>query len=711
MYVIITTNTLHYGGAERQRVTLANGLARVGYSVQIRVLQQTGPLESELSPQVTVYKVRGLSDTRGIPGGQTTVISGTTKTEVAHSALLRYQRTAKTRWLVASHNPVSEGIRTYPRLVRLLVRLADTQICLSYSQAFSLVDTDNFSWKKIQIIDNGIDTGALDEIRDQRHGTGQNRTARILFIGRLVEQKGLDLLLLSLRPLKMLDWSLDVVGAGPMESLRASPVSDEMRDRITWWGARDPAELLRQCDILVVPSRNEAYPLVVIEALVAGVPLVATDVGSVPEILMGASAISVESQNIEQMTDAIDRAIQDLPAMRLKALAQGARYSSRFSASTMVNRYSEAIEARNRVQSILQVGPSIQLAGGISKVIADYLQVGFDHGSRFIPISSYNGPGIAEGLRSLLRSSTRLLSSRLISGRGIVHVHLSQGGSFFREGLLLRFSNAIGLYTVATIHGSRFDEFFAKSPRVVYQALKTTKQILVLTPNAQNAMQNIGFGDRTHEVFNAVEVAHPPLTRDWSEPVVVFAGEVGTRKGIDVLLAAWDIVYINNPRARLRIAGPLRDGWTQQVLDDKPGVEYEGTLKHSELLKLVRSATLAVLPSRAEAMPKFVLEALAAGVPVVASSVGALPRVVTSDVGILVDPGDVHSLADALGHMLVNPHESSRMGQAAYTRAIENFSNDNHFKTLQRIYSTARKDPTTKSKKVKRNPEQIGREH
>lgn len=690
MNIIITTNTLNYGGAERQRVTLANGLAAKGNSVQIRVIQQTGPLEDELSPDVAVCKVNSILDTRDLPTGVIHIISGTTKTEVAHAYLLRCRRIMTARWFVASHNPVVDGLRTYPRFVRSLVPVANGHICLSYSQASSLVQTDNFNWNKISIIENGIETRALDSVRRDRGHASVNATARILFVGRLVDQKGLDVLLLSLAKMTHLDWKLDIVGAGPMIALRDSSELSAIQDRITWWGARDPADLYRVCDLLVVPSRNEAYPLVLIEALVSGIPVVTTNVGSIPEILQGGSAILVDPGEATQLCGAISRAIKELPEMRDRAMEQGSAYATRFSAAAMVDRYQYTLGRGRQSEVVLQVGPSIRMAGGISSVISDYQKISTDGPRKMLPIASYGGAGVVKGVRSLLSATCQLISSRLAHGRVIAHVHLSQGGSFTREGFLLRFAHLIGLYTVATVHGSRFDEFYKQKPHAVFRALRNTGQIVVLTDSAKAAMGELGLGARTNEIFNAVHVPRAPYPRDWASPVVLFAGEVGTRKGIDVLLAAWGVVMEKCPDARLKVAGPLTKGWTEHILNGQDGVMYVGELRHSELLALLRSVTISVLPSRAEAMPKFVLESLAAGVPVVATTVGALDRVVTPEVGILVGAADVVKLADSLHSLVVNPKLCSVMGGAAHQRALGLFSNDAHLERLEAVYSAAR---------------------
>jgi glycosyltransferase involved in cell wall biosynthesis len=102
-------------------------------------------------------------------------------------------------------------------------------------------------------------------------------------IARLGEQKGLDDLLRAAAQLP--DARVVVVGDGPLRA-KLSELADALGvvDRVTWAGwVDDPASLLATFDVFVLPSRFEGLPLVILEAMLAGVPVVATDVGSVAE--------------------------------------------------------------------------------------------------------------------------------------------------------------------------------------------------------------------------------------------------------------------------------------------------------------------------------------------------------------------------------------------------------------------------------------------
>lgn len=129
------------------------------------------------------------------------------------------------------------------------------------------------------------------------------------------------------------------------------------------------------------------------------------------------------------------------------------------------------------------------------------------------------------------------------------------------------------------------------------------------------------------------------------------------QKGLDTLIEAFARVAASNPDARLRIAGrgkdaaAVRDLVMAANLSDR--VEIAGSVSEAERRALLAGATVQVMPSRFEGFGMVAAEAMAAGVPLVATSAGSLPEVVDAPAGgILVPPSDPPALASAIDRLL-----------------------------------------------------------
>ena len=158
---------------------------------------------------------------------------------------------------------------------------------------------------------------------------------------------------------------------------------------------------------------------------------------------------------------------------------------------------------------------------------------------------------------------------------------------------------------------------------------------------------------------------------------LLFVGRLRIRKGVEVLLEALRDVRDARP-AELRIAGDgeHRERLERRVreLDLGKAVTFLGTCDAGRVRRLLAGAAALVVPSIYEGMPLVVLEAMAAGVPVVASAVSGIPEVVEDgETGWLVPPEDPRALEQALEDVLARPREARRRGEAGRRRVEERF--------------------------------------
>jgi len=128
--------------------------------------------------------------------------------------------------------------------------------------------------------------------------------------------------------------------------------------------------------------------------------------------------------------------------------------------------------------------------------------------------------------------------------------------------------------------------------------------------------------------------------------------------------------------------------WAEVRAAAGPRARFLGVKAHDAMPAIYKSADLLCLPSWWEAMPLSVLEAMATGLPVVASTVGDVPRVVQDGVtGLLVTPHDPTGLAEALAQLLSNAPRRASMGRAGRRRVEERFRASATIAALDALYA------------------------
>jgi len=170
-----------------------------------------------------------------------------------------------------------------------------------------------------------------------------------------------------------------------------------------------------------------------------------------------------------------------------------------------------------------------------------------------------------------------------------------------------------------------------------------------------------------------------------------FAARLERGKGPDVLIEAFARLNAVFDGGYLRLAGggPLSGELRRR--SRQLGVEQNCEFAAGYRTEEGRSAFLAtvdicVLPTLAEGTPNGIIEAMAMGIPVIASSVGGIPDMITPETGIIVPPGDIDALAEAMRALAEDPARRAEMGRAARRRYEQIYSPEAMLPTLLRTY-------------------------
>lgn len=186
----------------------------------------------------------------------------------------------------------------------------------------------------VRVIHNGVSKAEFEPV------TAAPDATDLVFIGEFRPVKGIDILIDAVASLHQAGRPVTatLVGSGPDESALKAQVARLSLDKAIRFKSAMPARTaLTLGNIMVIPSRAESLPYVVLEAAAAGKPLITTDVGGIPEIYGPLSGALIEANNAGALADAIARTLDDPAAALELAAALRLQVASSFSVDAMVD--------------------------------------------------------------------------------------------------------------------------------------------------------------------------------------------------------------------------------------------------------------------------------------------------------------------------------------------------------------------------------------
>ena len=283
----------------------------------------------------------------------------------------------------------------------------------------------------------------------------------------------------------------------------------------------------------------------------------------------------------------------------------------------------------------------------------------------------------------------------------LVHIHSSRGYTLYKDLLIAKYlKKKTALAIVLSIHFADIEKIFSDNKRIrklEIEILKTcVDRVVCLSEKTANELsayidkKNISILYTFHNfTINDKQVA----LNENSILQLMFMGSIDKRKGVFDLIEA---VNRLNFKIHLRIYGgfgndAVINNQFFQLIENNSSIEYCDYVSGSKKEDAFEKTDIFILPSYGEGMPIVIMEAFAKGCAIISTNVGAIPEIVKSENGILINPGDVDCICSAISKMNSDRFYLQKMKENNLLKSKQ-FSLNSNIKALCDIYGATLND-------------------
>jgi glycosyltransferase involved in cell wall biosynthesis len=344
---------------------------------------------------------------------------------------------------------------------------------------------------------------------------------------------------------------------------------------------------------------------------------------------------------------------------------------------------------------VVMVGTSFETHGGISSVLKTYRSAGLFNRWPIEFVATHRDGSVVAKLFQVCSAFATFIGLLVRHRRAVLHVHSASRASFWRKSVFMALALAARWPVIFHLHGGGFATFYDAECGPVGRAivrffLDRAACVVVVSERWCAWMHRVTRNPCVVTIANPVSL--PAANAEPREAALVaFAGRYEAGKGVHELLTAIAGLASLQPELALECAGSGdRDALEKRAhaLGIADRVTLHGWIDTTTRDVLLARATVFVLPSHAEGLPISLLEAMAAGCPVIASAVGGVPDLIVDGVnGLLVPAGDAQSLAFAIHRVLRDPALAAQLSRAGRETVAQRFAPEQSLVPLEALYS------------------------
>lgn len=556
---------------------------------------------------------------------------------------------------------------------------------------------------KLSIVPPGVDTTVFTPQANAGDVTQAHPGKRlVLFVGSLQkaqDYKGIEELIKSMVKVRaeVPNARLIVVGEGDgLASYQQIAYEAGLKDDVAFVGHKSHAELAAYyaaADVAVLPSTNktEGFGMVLVEASACGTPVIGANIGGIPfAIKENETGLLVPPRDEQALAKAIVTVLTDTALAKKLGDGGAARSKALFDWHTLAEKTDAALTLATKPGIVHVAGYYPPHLGGMEKVAqalaertaadgydtqvltadipkADPAPAGSNMSVRRLPAFEFAHTPIAPSFIPAIFTIPR---------QSIIHLHLAQ--AFYPE-LVWLVSKVRGIPYIVHFHldlmpsGKLGRLFLLYKSVVIKRVIRSAAKVAVFSTEQQHFIeQTYGVpAKRIAVIPNGVDdefFAKPKQYKNKKQFTILYAGRLSSQKRVDRLVGAMPKLERN---ARLVIVGDgeLRGELEQQVAAlGLSNVAFEGYKTPRELRDYFAKADVFAIPSDREGMPLVVLEAMAAGLPIVGANVTGI-RELVGGVGMLVNDPSPASFAESLAAVLAVPAELEQLSKKSVDTA------------------------------------------
>ena len=229
----------------------------------------------------------------------------------------------------------------------------------------------------------------------------------------------------------------------------------------------------------------------------------------------------------------------------------------------------------------------------------------------------------------------------------------------------------------------------ARTPewRMLVLAMRMAKVVMAVDRPTADVLQSLP-GVRAEYTPNAIDLSDLPTVEEGETtgPSVLFLGWVIPTKGVEELVQTWSELA---PEGwELLVVGPFDSAYQKDLIHRYRPIclRFLGEMSHKDAMLLMARCGIFILPSYTEGFPNVILEAMAYSKPIIATSVGAIPDMLSGECGLLIKPKDPKELKIALLKLIQNEQLRTHCGKLAHQRVQQMYSLDAAFARYANIW-------------------------